>query len=601
MILATMKQLPLNLIFMGRFDIIKRFALIGLLSLVFIISLLRLLSPISDPDFFWHIATGRWILENKALPWVDPFSYSTLPFESSREKFILTSYWLTQVIYYSLYLFSGYWGIIALRFLIFLLIVYFLVKRSHIKNISYQISLPLISLSLLVLLFTYPMDRPQVFSFLFFAALLYLLDELVAGKKYVSYVIPSLMLLWSNMHGGFILGQVVLFIYALDEVFRSLRSKRRLNRFLLITIFISIVSGFINPNTYGAISETIKTPSVITEGITEYMSSIDFFLSFGALHIIIYWMLLVLAIIAFIFRFKKDSDIASLLLTTGLGYVSFTQSRYIAFFIIFAPPLIGMFISIIRLKRLAETVLLVTSILFSILLVFRHDLTTYMKNISSTIKGKFISSYYPEAAVRFIKANNFKERLYNYYGWGGYLIWRFYPEKRVFVDGRQLYEDIYVLSRSINNVSVEPLIGGQPYWKAILKSYNINYALIPVFEKIGNVLPLFVELLNDDEWVPVFFTENSVVFARRIPEHYEIIYKFSLPKNLMINDLIAHLELMIKKKPSQISFYIAKGDLLLYSGRILEAEREYKRALDVFPLNSTAREKLEELKMYKKR
>lgn len=573
----------------------KKSVLIILISIFIILSLFRLLAPISDPDFFWHIATGKWIVENKALPQTDPFSYSTLPFESSREKFILTSYWLTQIIYYSLYYLFGYWGIVALRFFIFLLIIYFLIKRSYNKEVSNYIYIPLSFLSLLVFIFTYPMDRPQVFSFLFFAALLFFLDELEKNKKNVIYIIPLLMILWSNMHGGFILGQAILFIYSFGEVFKSYFANKSLNKNLLLASFVGIVSGFINPNVYGAIVETFKSPEVITEGIIEYMSSIEFFTSFGALHIIIYWILLILSVVALIFRFKKSLDITSLLLICGLGYVSFTQSRYIAFFVIFAPPLIGEFVSSLGWKRSMEMLFLGISIFFSILLAFRYDLVTYVKNINPIIKSKFVSSYYPEAAVMFILENNPKERLYNYYGWGGYLIWRFYPEKKVFVDGRQLYEDIYILSQSINNSTQIPLIGGQPYWKAIFRSYNINYVLIPIFEKLGNVLPLFIELLKDNEWVPVFFTENAIVFVRRIPEHNNIIYRYSLPKRLLVIDVINKLELMSKRQPSQINFYIAKGDLYLLLGMIKEAEAEYKRVLKIFPLHTMAKERLKML------
>jgi tetratricopeptide (TPR) repeat protein len=582
---------------MERIEIIKKIGLLILIFFIIFISLLRLFSPITDPDFFWHIATGRWIVENGTLPENDPFSYSTLPFKSEREKFILTSYWLSQVTYYTLYSFFGYPGIIALRFLILGLIIYFLTKRLITKGISYSLYAPLIAFSLLVLILTYPMDRPQVFSFLFFTILFYLLDELDKGKRYALYVIPSLMILWSNMHGGFILGQIVLFIYLIAEIFNRivLKTNNGLNKNILIASFSGIFAGFINPNIYRAISETLRTSSVITEGIIEYMSTIEFFLTFGALHVVIYWFVLLLTILALIYKMKRGFDLKSLMLVAGFGYFSFTQGRYMAFFVLFALPLIGEFVSYRKWKKTLELSLLVIAIAFSTAIIFRHEFFSHAKEITSTLKGRYVSSYYPDGAVRFISALSPKERLYNYYGWGGYLIWRFYPEKKVFVDGRQLYEDVYQLSRSIENVVIEPLIGGDPYWKAILKSYNINYVLIPVYEKKGNVIPLFIELLKDNEWVPVFFTENSIVFVRRIEEHSNIIYRFSLPKRLLVDDLIGQLEMRIRKRPSQISFYIAKGDLLLFTGRIKEAEAEYKRALEVFPLNSIAREKLEML------
>jgi len=74
---------------------------------------------------------------------------------------------------------------------------------------------PLIYFRLLLIflvanLHLYPVDRPQVFSFICFGALIYLLEKLKADsfRGWTSYIfIPSLMLLWANMHGDFILGQ----------------------------------------------------------------------------------------------------------------------------------------------------------------------------------------------------------------------------------------------------------------------------------------------------------------------------------------------------------------------------------------------------------
>jgi len=75
----------------------KRLFFILLITVLTVLASLYLLRPITDPDFFWHISTGRWILENKALPSEDPFSYTTPRLLSDREFFILRSYWLSQV------------------------------------------------------------------------------------------------------------------------------------------------------------------------------------------------------------------------------------------------------------------------------------------------------------------------------------------------------------------------------------------------------------------------------------------------------------------------------------------------------------------------
>lgn len=57
-----------------------------------------LLRPLYDPDFYWHLKTGQWIWQNKALPLIDPFGVQPVLEPSPRTGFILTSYWLNQLV-----------------------------------------------------------------------------------------------------------------------------------------------------------------------------------------------------------------------------------------------------------------------------------------------------------------------------------------------------------------------------------------------------------------------------------------------------------------------------------------------------------------------
>lgn len=574
----------------------KKIILITFILLLSIISLLDWIDSISDTDFFWHIATGRWIVDNKTLPEADPFSFTTPEIRTTREKFILTSYWLSQVLYYSLYSILGYPGILLLRVIIALSIIYFLFKRLSRKGISPMIYLPLILFAMLILIMNYKWERPQTFSFVFFGILLYLLDELKDGKKYTLYIVPPLMLLWANMHGGFILGQGVLFIYIIGEIAKKFISSEKINKNLLLTSTTGILLAFINPNTYGAIRETLTTESTITEGITEFMSTFEFFKTTGALQIPMYWLLLIASCGAIIFKLKKGINVTELLLFSIFGYFSFVHVRYLAFFVIFAIPLVGEFLSSLRWKRAVLASLVSLSLIACIVVQLRYNILMNLKNINAFAEGNFVSPYFPEKSVNFIVENTQKKRIYNYYDWGGYLIWHLYPEKAVFIDGRQLHENAFMLSQAIDNAYIEPYVAGIPYWKAILKSYNIDCVVIPAFRRFGDVIPLFKELLFDEEWAPVFYHENSVVFIKRIPENYRITYIFSRPKEYVLNYMINFVDSIIRQSPYLVNFHIAKGDLLLIAGRIYEAEQTYRRALELFPFHAIAQERLNGLK-----
>src|SRR4030042_6492002 len=70
-----------------------------------------------DYDFWWHIATGRYIVSERHLPEKDPFSFTSTMEENKnsfpeREKFILKKYWLAQVLFYAIFNYTGPTGII---------------------------------------------------------------------------------------------------------------------------------------------------------------------------------------------------------------------------------------------------------------------------------------------------------------------------------------------------------------------------------------------------------------------------------------------------------------------------------------------------------
>ena len=83
----------------------------GIMLFTLVIAGIYLSRPLYDPDFYWHLKAGQWIWENASLPYSDPFGIPPLPEPSGRTDFILTSYWLIQLIMYAFYLLFGMSGI----------------------------------------------------------------------------------------------------------------------------------------------------------------------------------------------------------------------------------------------------------------------------------------------------------------------------------------------------------------------------------------------------------------------------------------------------------------------------------------------------------
>jgi hypothetical protein len=220
---------------------------------------------------------------------------------------------------------------------------------------------------------------------------------------------------------------------------------------------------------------------------------------------------------------RKKIDITELALLAGTGFFSFTTLRYVAFFVIAALPVAGRIFSESSLLKPFRILIFTVSLFIGIFFTLAH---IDLENIKT---GGWISNdKFPIAATEFIIENGLKGNMYNFYNWGGYLIWRLAPERKVFIDGRGLKQRIRLeLSTLIYNASGE-MFEGMPKWKAILQAYNIQYIVIPLTGQRGRISRLEDALIQDKHWIPVFQDYNAIIFVKASPVNHDVIRKYSL-------------------------------------------------------------------------
>lgn len=572
--------------------VVKKSLIIVLSVAVLAMSFVCLVPKISDPDFFWHLKTGELIWQHRSLPAEDPFAYTSQDHQDRRAHLILTGYWLSEVIFYLLYAGGGMSGIVVLRFILVGMLIYLMLKR---RRGDFLLHMGLLLMFLTSLLKTFPIERPQVFSFLFFAVLLLLLDNIrddtsYSKGKWIYFVFPLLMLTWANTHPGFVLGLIVIAVYIVMEGIKFLHPSLipidtgAYKRLILLGVS-GILISILNPNAYHVFAELNLQASVTSTNI-EYLSTLNSFRMFSAYGLILYWIVLLLTIIGLIINIRKV-DITELVLLAGTGYFSFTTMRYVPFFLIAALPAASRFYSGGRILKPARMSVITVSLFAGIF--FTWNARANLDNLTS---GNWIDSYmYPVTGAAFIIENDLKGNMYNPDYWGGYLMWKLAPERKVFVDGRNLNFPVYKEFLLIDSAA-PAAIAGIPAWKAILEAHNVKYVLTPFSKYGGGVVPLVYALLEDRDWLPVFADYNSVIFVKDLPINSDVVKRYAISKDYLIIYFFDICNRQIAANPNNIAAYITEGDLFMATSRVNEARQAYEKALQIMPFNTTAAEKL---------
>src|SRR6266498_2810854 len=172
---------------------------VWLAAALMLIALRPLLTPIPPNDFWWHLATGRAIITQGAIPVIDSFSYT-----QAGQPFFNQG-WLAQLLMYGMYQLGGSPLIYIAQELVIALAYGLLLRLCLLRTGQVQLSVGLLLLTTLPLSFDNWLVRPQSYAFPLFAGFLSILTEYRLGGKNRLWLLPLLMVLWVNIHGSFVL------------------------------------------------------------------------------------------------------------------------------------------------------------------------------------------------------------------------------------------------------------------------------------------------------------------------------------------------------------------------------------------------------------
>jgi len=462
-------------------------------------------SPIADTDFWWHLKTGEYIAQHHSLPAPDPFAYTTpatsaYQGEAQVRHFNLTHEWLSQVIMYAAYAIAGFPAIVLIRALLLASLcglAGFLAARLS-ENFYAGIAAACATASVAV---AFAADRPGVVSFLGVALFVTLL-ELRRGW----WALPPLALLWSNCHGGFLLGWVVLLAYSAEPLLTRPRATMwRDSRQLWLVSACAIAASLVNPNGFGVVSTLLAyRRSPMTANLIEWQPPKLWGAPYG------FDILLYAAIAVLLLSWRKVRP-AHWILFAAFAGAALTAFRNTALIGFLAPVLIAAYFPF-RLAR--PRVFAWASVILAVAglgVGYAEGRFPQLEVAAWTI---------PSGAADYLSQHHVTGPMFNTYEQGGYLIWRAWPRQRVFIDGRSLSETVY---RDYNQIlfnagyASDQVTGPR---EELLNRYGVQVVVMNSMDYVsGAMYPLVLALANpvSTEWELVYDDPQAVIFLRRPP------------------------------------------------------------------------------------
>jgi hypothetical protein len=323
-----------------------------------------------------------------------------------------------------------------------------------------------------VLLGYIPVLRSHTFTYCFFAITLLGLEAIRAGRKWPVFVLPPMMLAWSNIHGGFVAGLGALAVYTAFSV-----STRRHVKSMLFTAFACGAVTLIN--IYGLKFWAYLVPALLNRRpeIAEWqplpLFANDVFLSFRILFVLVFFLLLVAWR-----RTEKKSwpGLTLLVLTAALAWHS---RRHAPFFGITALAFAGPFLQTVfsdfaaRLPRHWQAAFkpaLAEMMLYGAVAIYAA--ANWLPDASFVLLSPV--GHDPVREVDILSRAQAEGNLATPFGWGGYCSWRLYPRVKISMDGR--YETTFPESTFELNDDFYGKRGTN--WDRLIRDYPVDYVIL---------------------------------------------------------------------------------------------------------------------------
>ena len=498
-----------------------------------------------DGDLGRHITIGNYILDHLTIPTSDVFSHTMTGEPLTPHE------WLAQLTFALTHRLLGLNGVVLFSALLIAITFTLCYRQCQQRS-----GLVLVSLGFAILAAAtaslHWLARPHLFTLLFVVVWVGLLERMRQGETRHWYLLPVLMLVWANTHGAFIAGFVIWGIYLTAELIKcwNKRGTRRYQIYesiggtdhakasrrwispcfktLSVAGLVSLVVTLLNPagmHLWATMFGFLRS-SYLVGHTAEYLPP--------NFHSTSAWPFLVMIVLSMLLlgfkrsiegassRIQKNREegqlTVSILLLAAWTVMGLYSARNIPIYALLAAPILaeisghylkvglqsGWFVQLNQRLSAVEASLRggawpILGVIFISLALMGGARLDFDQH-----GNRYDPDIFPVQAVDWLENNPPPGEVFNYFPWGGYLLYRTWPEQTVFIDGQtdfygealtRQYEQVITLSRD---------------WEEILERYKVGWVLMPVNSAL-------VRTLNDHpDWEVVYEDVTAAILIKEL-------------------------------------------------------------------------------------
>jgi hypothetical protein len=450
------------------------------------------IAKLGDNSFFWHLRTGRLILE-RGIPHSDPYSFT-----AHGARWVAQS-WLAELWYGVLDRIAGGAGIRIFGAVLgaTLAVLSFRLALRIVHDRARALGVGIGAFGCLAVLWS---PRPMVIAALLFLALVWIVECPTTWLgRHELLAVPALMWLWANVHGTFELGLVYIALHVVGRWADGARPWEGRERRLVVAMVLAAVVVFLNPYGPALIFFPVELLSrgKVLRHVVEWRSP-DFRALQGQM--LAAWLVVVVCVLA---RTRHRVSRRDVIVAVPFLLLAFWAQRNVA--------LVGFATLPIVARALARTDGVAPStpatpgarrIGYAVV----AGVVALMVGLSAQAFAEtpYRTAAHPVKAMQAVeRAGLLGRRIAAPDGWGGYIILKYWPRQRVFVDDRF---DMYPVGFMSDYVKV--LDSGEG-WQQMLQRFQVDVVVWPNEKALAQVLDA------SPGWIRIHRDQLGAVFVRR--------------------------------------------------------------------------------------